>query len=335
MSWSRIHGHDAVRDQLRTAYRRGRFAHAYLFTGPDGVGKKLVAIELAKALLCEAPPEELAACDRCDACVQVMAGTHPDCSVTRKPDDKLELPIDTIRQLCGTLGLKPARGSRKVAIVEDADDFNEESANAFLKSLEEPPPGTTLILLSTSPDAQLATIRSRCQSVPFAPLSADALRAILAERGVADRAQADRLIRLAGGSAGQAIALNDPAVWELRGALIDALGSSRFSSAPLAEKWSQFIEAKEPATQRLKASVALRLLADLLSHALHFAHGRSSDGFDSGEAEKLNRFGAKAGIDGLTELLEKCVEADWLVDRRVQLALVTELVVEKLGRAAA
>lgn len=337
MSWENIHGHDVVREQFRSAFARGRLAHAFLFTGPSGVGKKLFAMELAKALLCESPPEALSACDRCDSCVQVMAGTHPDCSVTCKPDDKMELPIDTIRELCASLGLKPTRGSRKVAIVEDADDFNMESANAFLKSLEEPPPGTTLILLSTSPESQLATIRSRCQAVPFAPLSADALGTILAENGVADRVQAGRLIRLAGGSAGQALALNDPAVWDLRAALIDALGSPRLASAPLVEKWSEFIEnaGKESAAQRLRASVVLRLLMDLLARSLHLAHGRDAGDFDSLEAEKLRRYAMRAGIDGLLDVLEKCVEADYWIDRRVQLVLLTEMVVEKLGRAAA
>lgn len=333
MAWDRIHGHDAIRRQFQTAFARGRLAHAFLFTGPAGVGKRLFAVELAKALLCESSPAELTACDRCSSCALVTAGTHPDCTLTRKPDDKMELPIDTIRELCGTLGLKPTRGSRKVAIIEDADDFNEESANAFLKTLEEPPPGSVIVLLATSAESQLATIRSRTQAVSFSPLGPLALAAVLASNGVTDPAQTERLIRLAGGSAGQALALSDAAVWEFRATLVQAIGATRIASAALAEKWTEFIETagKESPAQRVRASVALRLLVDLLSQALHLAHDQDRD-VEPQEAEKLRRFAGKVGVDGLVELLEKCIEADYFIDRRVQLALLTEMMVEKLSR---
>jgi DNA polymerase-3 subunit delta' len=336
MSWRDIVGHDAIRDQLRSAYRRGRFAHAYLFIGPSGVGKKRFARELAKALLCETPPDVLAACDRCPACVQVTAGTHPDCTRVRKPEDKHELPIDTIRELGATLGLKPTRGSRKVAIIEEADDFNPESANAFLKCLEEPPPGTTLILLASSAETQLATIRSRCQVVVFPPLTDDSLVKILAANGVTDAIHVKRLIRLAGGSAERALALNDPAVWELRSSILDVLGSARPATGPLVERWSKFIEdaGKDSAAQRLRESVAIGLTVDLIATALRHAVGCSTES-DTAEADRLGRFAQRAGVEGLIDIAEKCVEADYFVDRRVQLALITDLVIEKLSRAAA
>src|SRR5918995_6985068 len=134
MAWERIRGHDAAREQLLTAYGRGRLAHAYLFVGPPGVGKRLFAVELAKALLCDRPPAELTACDAWPSCAQVEAGTHPDFFTARKPEDKHDLPIDAVREFCSRLGLKPAKGGRKVGVVEDADDFNDESANCFLKT---------------------------------------------------------------------------------------------------------------------------------------------------------------------------------------------------------
>src|SRR5581483_12428895 len=94
MAWERIRGHDAARKQLLTAYRRGRLAHAYLFVGPEGVGKRLFATELAKAILCEdRKAERLEACDLCPACMLVDAGTHPDFAACGRPEDSLELPI--------------------------------------------------------------------------------------------------------------------------------------------------------------------------------------------------------------------------------------------------
>src|SRR5207244_631480 len=111
--------------------------------------------------------------------------------------------------------LKPSRGGKKIGIVEDADDFNEESANCFLKTLEEPPPRSLLILIATGTDRQRPTILSRCQIVRFAALAPAAVRSILAEKGIADPAQLDRLVRLSGGSAGQALALNDEQFWQV------------------------------------------------------------------------------------------------------------------------
>src|SRR5437764_8708040 len=110
VSWQRIKGHGELVAAFARAVERGRLAHAYLFIGPPGVGKRLFAVELAKALLCEAAPagphEALAACDRCPACVQIDAGTHPDFRVAGRPAEASEFPIDVVRDLCQGFSLK-------------------------------------------------------------------------------------------------------------------------------------------------------------------------------------------------------------------------------------
>src|SRR5262249_2777059 len=154
--------------------RRGRLAHAYLFVGAEGVGKKLFAAELARALLCEAPRPgsgRLEACDRCASCLLVEAGTHPDLTVVGRPEESNEMPIELMRELCRHFMLKSARGRGKVIVLDDADDLNEVSANFFLKTLEEPPPHSVFLLIGTSREQQLPTILSRCQVVRFAPLA--------------------------------------------------------------------------------------------------------------------------------------------------------------------
>src|SRR5437899_5354822 len=171
MAWDRMRGHDAALASFRAALAGNRLGQAYLFVGPSGVGKRLFARELAKALLCERPPGPLDACGRCPACAQVDAATHPDVFALRTPEDKHELPIDEMREFCRQMALKPSRGGKKIGIVEDADDFNEEPANCFLKTLEEPPPRSLLILIATGMDRQRATILSRCQIVRFAALA--------------------------------------------------------------------------------------------------------------------------------------------------------------------
>src|SRR5947209_1144850 len=134
MTWRLVKGHESQMEAFARAVARGRLAHAYLFTGPHGVGKRLFAQGLAKTLLCESPPSgRFDACDRCVSCKLMDAGTHPDFFAVTRPEDKQDLPIEVVRQLCADLAMKPARGSRKIAVVDDADDLNDQSANCFLK----------------------------------------------------------------------------------------------------------------------------------------------------------------------------------------------------------
>src|SRR5262249_21284851 len=135
--------------------------------GPPGIGKRPFAIELASALLCENPSSDLLACQQCTSCALMAAGTHPDFFAVARPEDKNELPIEVMRQLCRGFSLKSARGRGKIALLDDADDLNAESANCFLKTLEEPPPRSVFFLIGTSPERQLPTIVSRCQVVRF------------------------------------------------------------------------------------------------------------------------------------------------------------------------
>src|SRR5207245_1529352 len=158
------------------------------------------------------------------------AGTHPDLTIAGRPEESLELPISVIREFCHRLALKPARGRGKVAILDDADDLNEEAANCFLKTLEEPPPRSVLLLIGTSAERQLPTIVSRCQVVAFPPLSEELVRELVLAQGVEDESLLRRIVPLSGGSPGQALALADPALWEFRRSLLEALAQPRWDS---------------------------------------------------------------------------------------------------------
>src|SRR5262249_39103258 len=149
--------------------------------------------------------------------------------------------------------------------LDDADDFNEESANAFLKTLEEPPPRSALILVGTSPDRQLPTILSRCQVVRFAPLSEPLVAELLRARGVEDAALVRRLARLGGGSPGQALALADPALWDFRRTFLQKLTAPPpIDSVALARAWTEFVGdgGEKSAAQRQRATLVLRLVID-------------------------------------------------------------------------
>ena len=160
-----------VRDFLARAVASGRASHAYLFLGSPGSGKLDAAWALAQALLCaeEAIP---GACAACDDCVRVARRTHPDVHYYA-PESATGYLIAQTRDLLEDVALSPIRAKRKVYIVDRAEQLRANTANALLKTLEEPPESVTFILLGTSSDVMLPTIVSRCQCVPFRPLSTD------------------------------------------------------------------------------------------------------------------------------------------------------------------
>lgn len=334
MSWDRIRGHDTLVTAFQYATRRGRLAHAYLFTGPPGIGKRLFAIELAKALLCHAnQPETLAACDHCPSCSQVEARSHPDFVLAGRPEDKHEWPIELMREVLHSFALRSASGKGRVAIFDDADDFNEESANCFLKTLEEPPPRSVLILIGTGPERQLPTILSRCQVVRFAPLPESLVAEFLRAQGIEDGPTVQRLARLSGGSPGQAKALSDPALWEFRATFVAAFLKSPVDSVSLARAWWEFVEeaGKESAARRERASLVLRLMVEFLADVLRVQSGGEPRFDDPSERKILETVAQRTDVDRLLAALERCLDADMHVDRRVQLELALEGLVDQLG----
>jgi DNA polymerase III subunit delta' len=335
MSWGRLRGHEAIVRSFDAAWRKGRLGHAYLFVGPAGVGKHTLAGELARALLCETPSEALQACGRCAACALVDAGTHPDLSVTIRPEDKVDLPIELIRELIEHLSLKPARGGRKVAILDDADDLSADAANAFLKTLEEPPPGSLLVLIGgPTPERQFSTILSRCQVVSFSPLPKRVVVELLREHGISDEAPLDRLVRVAGGSVGQALALDDETLWQFRKTLLGALAAPTLDAFGLAIEWNHYVEeaGKEAAVRRRRASLVLKLLVGLLQDAQRVLHGVPPLVADPAEAVALEKVARRIGPDKLMAWIDRAADADLQVDRKVQLELVIEAFADALAR---
>jgi DNA polymerase-3 subunit delta' len=337
VGWQRVRGHDTLIEGFRRVVDRGRLAHAYLFLGPPGIGKRLFATELARALLCEKPISPLTACDACPACVQIDAGTHPDHHFAAKPPESLEFPIALMREVCSVFALKSARGRGKVVVIDDADELNDESANCFLKTLEEPPPGSLLILIGSSPERQLPTIVSRCQPIRFAPLPDPLVREVLLQNAILDPETLDRLVRLGGGSPGLALALADPALWEFRKTFLAGLTRTPIDSVELARSWNEFCReaGKESAAQRKRAHLVIRLLMDFLDDILNLAIGGLARHTGREDAEAVRLMAERLRPEQVLAVMERCLEADAQVERRVVLELVLEALMDSLASSLA
>jgi DNA polymerase-3 subunit delta' len=221
MPWDEIAGQERAVRLLRTALARGQPHHAYLVAGPRGVGKELLARLFAQAANCEAAEPDRP-CGTCAACAAIARGVHPDVTWVLPQSEAVargqiakadlegapskEIRVDEVRALSRRLSLAAARGRRKVAVLAPAEALNERAQNALLKTLEEPPPATTFLLVSEQPDALLATVRSRCARLQLAPLPPELIAARLGARGISEVEARERALR-AEGSLGRALAI--------------------------------------------------------------------------------------------------------------------------------
>ncbi|MGB2797925.1 MAG: hypothetical protein WBD44_11800, partial [Phycisphaerae bacterium] len=286
MSFDKVkHQKGAVR-ALRAAVASDRMPHAFLFSGPRGVGKGLAARELAKVLLCEAPRDAGTprgdagadgrdSCDACSPCERVDRDTHPDVYWFRKEPDRNDFRLLLVarrekspdRVVTESVVLSPMEGPRTVTVLDDAELMNEEAANALLKSLEEPARHAVLVLLCADVSRLPATVLSRCQGVRFRPLPdafvAEKVRALLPpEDGAVSDAEVAYVSRFAGGSIERARALVGSGLWDLKRAMVPLLAEMEESAAlDIAERiaaWSRERAKAERVTSESREETALR-----------------------------------------------------------------------------
>jgi DNA polymerase-3 subunit delta' len=258
--FERIHGHDRLRAVLGAALDRGRVPQSLLFSGPAGVGKHTVAVEVARALVCPA-----GGCDRCAVCDRVRRGIHPDVVEVAGTTKTGQISVDQLRDLIPEIGSRPFEAQRRV-FVFDADALNDQSSNAMLKILEEPPPTSHLVLISAAPHALLTTIRSRCQQFRFGALPVAVVEQALVERGV-EAGEARVRAALSGGSLGHALALESDAWQAARVKLLDT-----FEALPTADALARAGLA-DRLVEGVELAVALTLGRSLLRDVAALAAG--------------------------------------------------------------
>ncbi|MCH5375334.1 MAG: DNA polymerase III subunit [Planctomycetes bacterium] len=345
MSWGDIQGHDQVVEQFRRALERGRLASTFLFVGPPGVGKRRFAQRLAQALLCEAPKDDpLEPCENCPACQQVQALTHPDLEVVVKPKDRSFIPIELFigdrehrmrEGLCHRISLKPYRGGRKVAIIDDADHLNQEGANCLLKTLEEPPPRSLVILIGTSEQKQLPTIRSRCQVVRFRPLQEAIVAELLLSQGLIDDPQrAAELASLSGGSLQRALEMDDSTIGEFRQTLLLELCQPDWNAVELSRTMAGFVDeaGKDAPSRRERMNQLIEFSVEFYRQLMRDFSGMPVEG-----DEILQRAVAAAHRDwpgnaeSAAACLDRCLDAQGQVQANANQATLLDCWLDELA----
>ncbi len=320
-AWDHIIGHDWAVDLLANAITNGRIGHAYLFTGAAQVGKTTLATAFAMALNCT---ETNKPCGACRSCRLIEAGRHPDVTVlnpTISARGKATLKIDEIRTLQRQLQLAVYEGPYKIAIITDFDAATVSAANAFLKTLEEPPKNVILMLTATQADALLDTIKSRCRVVNMRPVATPRLIDHLQTAHQLPTAEATTLAQIANGRPGWAIAaVADSALLEERTALLtmltDALAGNRVTRFKLAEKL-----AKQPETLTNLLNIWLTWWRDLLV----LANGQTAAVVTNLDYQtELEKLAGNWSAAAILRSLNQTSSAQWQLTRNANTRLVLE-----------
>jgi len=288
MAFDRVLGQEQPKKILKNALQSSNVAHAYLFHGQESIGKKQIAIELAKSLNC-ASPAKGDACDECTSCRKIENKIHPDFffvePIKNTPTAReAVIKIEAIRELQRKLAFHPYEGKVKVAIIDNADLMNLQAANSFLKTLEEPPSATILILISSNPFKLLPTLISRCQTIQFQPLTHEnikkILKEIMTEQMIENDTLAFRTLR-SRGSVKKALAEDIENIVNIRKEIVNLLETISFDRMDVV-----FSHAKSWASQSDQWEIILNELMELVRDLAFFQSGCS-------ESEVYNRDIAK------------------------------------------
>ena len=364
---------------LQRALASRRMPHAYLFGGPDGVGKEMMALGLAQTLLCSnpvhrEPPSDLAlpahgpqhfvdACGTCRDCLLAQASTHPDLILIHRQLNKqhpdaairkqqaLFLTVDVVRHfLVERAGMMPARGRARVFIVREAERMNDAAQNSLLKTLEEPPKATFIILLTNAMDRMLQTTRSRCQQVLFGSLPLDYIVSRLRElRPDADEAHITYAARRCSGSLGNALRQIDDGLFEMKQAwgsrLIDLAQPPRgFAPHRLAEPFEadaktlgKLVQERDPEVSDTDAVreglvILVAVLGDFYIDALRRVTGPDLPPINADQPRVIEAL-TGLGLSGLNRALRELNQADTHLTRNANLTLTLESLFIRLARA--
>jgi DNA polymerase-3 subunit delta' len=322
-----IFGHAAQVAMLSQALEQGRLHHAYVFLGPDGVGKKTVALALAKAIHCEEGARDY--CGGCTSCVKIDKGNHPDVRLIAPLPGKKEISIEQVRTLEKELNYRAFSGKKKIGIIDPASLMNMSAQNALLKTLEEPPADSLLVLVSASAGGLLPTLLSRCLRLSFPPLPpADVVR-YLVERKKLPPEQAALAASVSLGSLGRALSAEMNELAAQRAAWIDEMAAMRESAG-----WAALAE--DLAKDRADAIQFLEWLAEWYRDVVIYLV--TDDAEWIGNRDLLDRLRAEAAritVDDALRLRAAALETAARIRRNVNRRIALENIFADIAGVAA
>jgi DNA polymerase III subunit delta' len=324
MPFRQIVGHGPVVDLLRHAVTRRRVPQSLIFAGPDGVGKRAVALALAQAINCP-KQKDGDACGTCVVCSRIARGQFSDVIWLEKGDEA-SIKIQALRErILEAVGYRPFEGVRRVFIIEPADDLTEQAQDALLKTLEEPPSSAILILITAYPDTLLATIRSRCRRVRFGPLSERDVARVLVERAGLDAATATRRAAASGGSVARALDVEVGDFEEDRDAAMSVLAAARAGGVADRLK-AGAVFAKHASSRRAREAAATRLaiLASLLRDVTALGAGTAVVLANADLEADLRGFTGAFGVGRLTDAFAAVERASSAIDRSASPKIVAD-----------
>jgi len=321
MTFDQILGHARQKEILDRSLASGRLAHAYLFSGPDGVGKRLMALALARAIVCH----EQRGCGDCQACRKIDHRNHPDLHVL-EPDGN-SIKIEQVRSLQKGLNLKPLEAPRKICLIEAADSMTLGAANALLKTLEEPRGDTLLILLSAHPNRLLETIRSRCQALPFTRHPNSRIQAQLEKQLDIDPTASHVLAALSEGSFKKAFGKDRELYLEERRKLLKTLtGLSPGSILPILDF------AEQIAADKTVLPDILEIFQAFYRDVMMMLQGRGDDDLVNLDLkDTIERVSGREDIASVLAKLEALFAVRRQLDRNVNRQLAMEVLLLKLA----
>lgn len=201
MDFKDVIGHENLISNLQRAIKNNSIAHGYLFSGPDGIGKKKVAMIFAKTLLCEA--REINPCNKCSSCIQIDSGNHPDL-ITQSPEGK-SFKKEQVINIINNINVKPYVGDRKIFILEHIDKMTDHAQNSLLKTLEEPPYYAIIIMTATNSKSILPTVLSRSQLLRFSPINNNEIKSTIVNKYGKTNEEATFISSICNGIIGKAI----------------------------------------------------------------------------------------------------------------------------------
>lgn len=337
MPFHDIVGHRNLIALLSRSIERDALPQSLMFAGPSGVGKRLVAGVVAQAMNCLSPlrggPEPgdgivFDACGTCAACSRIARGVHPDVLVL-EPGDNGTIKIDVVREVIDRSGYRPFEGRRRVVIVDEADALVPSAQNALLKTLEEPPPASVFILVTSRPDSLLITVRSRCPRLRFRPLDVDDVARVLRSRGHSE-SQARTVAASAEGSVSRALEASADDLLEARDVAVRVLLQAATNDDP----GRRLNAAKElvaktgagGAADREQLAVYLRAISSLLRDVELIAAGGDPAAIANADLtaalERLSSYHGDRGIKAF-ETIDKALVA---LDRNSGVKVVADWV---------